>query len=119
MNNGYNTKAVISAWKAIGLPVAVPEHPFEPGRRWRFDFAWPALMVAVEVQGAVHGTGRRCPKCGQRKAGRHTRGAALKKEWEKLNTAAARGWRVLYCEPREVTATAFTDQLEEALFRQN
>lgn len=104
MANGYNTKLVLAAWRSIGLPAAVAEHQFEPGRRWRFDFAWPALRIAVEVQGGIWN------------GGRHTRGAALKQEWEKLNTAAARGWRILYCEPRAVTTAVFTDLLEEALF---
>lgn len=27
------------------------EFVFHPGRAWRFDFAWPALRVAVEIHG--------------------------------------------------------------------
>ena len=38
-------------------------------------------------------------------AGRHTRGAELLKEWEKLNTLASMGWRVLYCQPQDVCTT--------------
>ncbi len=31
------------------------EYPFAkyPGQRWRFDFAWPALMLAVHVNGGA------------------------------------------------------------------
>ena len=29
----------------------VREHRFHPTRRWRFDFAWPELKLAVEAEG--------------------------------------------------------------------
>jgi len=50
-------------------------------RRWRFDFAWPASRLAVEIDGgqwAPHG-------------GRHNTDG----DREKLNAAAALGWRVM------------------------
>lgn len=65
------------------LPPPVAEHRFDPARRWRFDFAWPDLMLAVEVEG---GTWR---------GGRHTRGSGFAKDCEKYNRAAALGWSVL------------------------
>lgn len=65
------------------LPPPVQEHTFAPPRRWRFDLAWPALMVAVEVDG------------GTWTQGRHTRGSGYELDCEKLNRAAALGWRVL------------------------
>lgn len=52
-------------------------------RRWRFDFCWPALMLAVEVEG------------GTWKNGRHTRGSGFERDAEKYNAAALLGWRVL------------------------
>lgn len=85
------------------MPVAVAEYRFELGRQWRFDFAWPAQRVALEVQGGIWTHGR------------HTRGTALKLEWEKLNAAAIKGWRVLYCEPREVTSAAIAEMIKQAL----
>jgi hypothetical protein len=39
------------------------EHRFHPVRRWRFDAAFPARKVAVELDGGIFA------------AGRHTRGA--------------------------------------------
>lgn len=75
--------------KALGLPLSVPEYRFAPPRRWRFDYAWVDEKVALEVQGGLF------------VAGRHSRGAALLKEHEKLNTAAAMGWRVIYCTPKQ------------------
>lgn len=78
--------------KAAGLPEPVPEYVFAAPRKWRFDYAWPDQKVALEVQGGLFIKGR------------HTQGSWLLKEHEKLNTAAALGWRVCYCTPTEFNA---------------
>ena len=85
------------------LPQPVAEHRFSPPRRWRFDWAWPDEKVALEVQGGVFVQGR------------HTRGAALLREHEKLNEAAAQGWRVLYVVPSQLESTVTLDLLRRAL----
>lgn len=85
------------------LPVPVAEHRFSPPRRWRFDWAWPDQKVALEVQGGLFVQGR------------HARGAALLKEHEKLNEAAAQGWRVLYVVPGQLDSTATLDCLRRTL----
>lgn len=59
------------------------EYRFHGLRRWRFDFAWPGRMLAVEVEG------------GQWVNGRHQRGKGYEDDCEKYNTAALMGWRVL------------------------
>lgn len=59
------------------------EYKFHPDRRWRFDFAFPSLMIAIEVEGGVW------------KMGRHTRGMGFKKDSEKYNAASLLGWRLL------------------------
>ena len=69
--------------RAVGIPDPVREYKFDPKRRWRADFAWPELMLLVEVEGG-HWTG-----------GRHTRGSGFDKDAEKYNEAALFGWRVL------------------------
>lgn len=99
----YNPAIVLAFWRSEHLPPAVTEYKFHPARKWRFDFAFVNEKLAVEVQGGIY-TG-----------GRHTRGAALKKEWEKLNLAAIMGWRILYCEPREVCGVPFARLLTAAL----
>lgn len=38
----------------FGLPAPVGEYVFLPRRKFRFDFAWPELRKAIEVQGMVH-----------------------------------------------------------------
>jgi hypothetical protein len=80
-----------------------PEFRFDPKRRWRFDYAWPDFKVALEVQGGIFIQGR------------HSRGAALLKEWEKLNRAAELGWRILYCQPDDLLKTATLAQLKRTL----
>ncbi len=74
-----------------GLPLPLPEHPFarDWGRRWRFDFAWPDLRLAVEVDGGIWIPG----------GGRHNRGAGYEADVEKLNVAVILGWRVLRFTP--------------------
>jgi hypothetical protein len=99
----YNPKLVFALWREMKLPAAVAEHPFCDGRKWRFDFAFPAQRVAVEVQGGVF------------MGGRHTRGAALLKEYEKWRAAAMLGWRILPCIPQEVCTTRFARELQAAL----
>jgi very-short-patch-repair endonuclease len=89
--------------RAVGLPPPVAEHRFHPVRRWRYDFAWIEQKVALEVQGAIF------------TAGRHTRGAALVKEHEKLNAAAALGWRVLFVTPKQIANGEALTVVESAL----
>jgi hypothetical protein len=89
--------------KAAGLPVPVAEYRFTMLRRWRFDWAWPTHRIALEVQGGIFIRGR------------HSRGAALLKEWEKLNTAAGLGYRILYCQPQDLLTEQTLNYLRAAL----
>lgn len=68
------------------------EFMFHDTRRWRFDFAWPAELLAVEVEGVSGGAG-----------GRHQRMAGYQKDLEKYNSAALAGWRVLRFSQAQVT----------------
>lgn len=71
---------------AAGVDV-VREHRFCPSRRWRFDYAVPSLMVALEVEGGVW-TG-----------GRHTSPRGFLNDIEKYNAAALLGWTVVRTTP--------------------
>lgn len=68
--------------RAAKLPEPVQEHRFHPTRRWRFDFAWPELMLAVEVEG------------GGWTNGRHTRGKGFSNDIQKYSEAMRLGWTV-------------------------
>jgi len=76
--------------RTAGIPGACLEHRFHPTRKWRFDAAWPALKLAVEVEGGAF------------VAGRHSRGAAFEADCEKYAEAAILGWTVLRVTPRHV-----------------
>jgi len=57
---------------------------FCPGRKWRFDFAFPEYKVAIEVEGGTS-FGKSY----------HSRGDGFEKDCRKYNTAARLGWIVL------------------------
>ncbi len=99
------------AIKAVGLPVPVRElrfdwccerprkehtnltlHLFHRGRDFRFDFAWPDHMLAVEIEG------------GTATGGRHVRPAGFERDAEKRNLAQLKGWCVLAFTRRMVTS---------------
>ena len=65
------------------LPQFVPEHMFHATRRWRFDFCWPSLMLACEVEGGIWTDSR------------HTRGKGFIEDCAKYGEAAILGWAVL------------------------
>ncbi len=57
----------------------VREFMFHGERAWRFDFAYPPLMLAIEVDGR----------------GRHQTPSGYNNDCQKLNAALELGWRVL------------------------
>ena len=65
-----------------GLPEPVGEYRFHATRRWRFDFAWPAHMVAVEIEGISPD------------GGRHQRLPGFLADCEKQEAALLAGWLV-------------------------
>ena len=78
--------------KAMNLPAPVPEYRFHPTRRWRIDWAWPDWKLGVEIEGGIFKAG----------GSRHNRGAGYRKDLEKYNELAVRGWRVLRFLPEQV-----------------
>ena len=73
-----------TAWRVYGngmQPVTEYQFAASIGRRWRFDFAWPSVKVAVEIDGGQYAF----------RGGRHATDA----DRDKLNHAACFSWRVL------------------------
>lgn len=88
----------LAAWRVIRdserehrawpWPEPEAEFVFHAERHWRFDWAWPARRVAVEVDGGQWAAG----------GGRH----GSDSDRVKLNHAAALGWRVLHFSPKQL-----------------
>jgi very-short-patch-repair endonuclease len=54
-----------------------------PGRRYRWDIAWPAQRLLVEIQGGIWSKGG------------HSTGVGITRDVEKANMAVWAGWRIL------------------------
>ena len=70
-------------WRLIDGEPPVRPYRFRPGRKSEFDFAWPIVKVAVEIEG------------GHYSRGRHVRPAGFQRDAEKYNAAVLLGWRLL------------------------
>ncbi len=93
----------LEALRQRQLPNPHREPRFHATRLWRFDYAWPAWSLALEVDGGIW------------RQGRHTRGAGWLKDTEKLNCAASMGWRLLRCTPQMLCTEEFLAVLKAAL----
>lgn len=79
----------------------VREYKFHPERKWRFDFAFPAEKLAVEIEGGVFS------------GGRHGRGLGFINDCIKYNAAVKLGWRVLrYSTDMVISGDAMNDVME-------
>ena len=77
--------AMLQQLRAVGLDAGVErQYRFHPSRQWRADFAWPAQMLMLEVEG------------GTWSGGRHTRGPGFEQDCIKGAAALLAGWRVLH-----------------------
>ncbi|MEH8253387.1 hypothetical protein [Aeromonas veronii] len=74
----------------VGFPDPATELVFHPKRKWRFDYAWPTRMIALEVHGGIHS------------GGRHTRGRGFVEDRAKMNEATLLGWTVLEVTPEHI-----------------
>jgi len=62
----------------------VEEHRFDKERRFKFDFAIPAMMIAVEFEGGIF-----------IQNSSHNSAKMLTKDTDKYNLAQSLGWKVL------------------------
>ena len=88
---------------AADLPMPEREYRFDASRRWRFDFAWPKHLIAVEIEGGIWNNGA------------HVRGEHYISDCRKYNTAVSHGWRVfrltgeMLAEGVELVASALSE----------
>jgi len=78
------------AFNAYNLPAPEPEYKFCPTRRWRIDYAYPGINLAIEIEGGAYTRGR------------HTRGAGFIADMEKYNALTEAGWALLRYPPNRV-----------------
>lgn len=72
------------------LPSPVREYAAIPGRRYRWDFAWPEQRVLVEINGGTYA------HMG------HSTGIGIARDYEKNNLAVLAGWRTFAFDRRMV-----------------
>lgn len=68
------------------IPEYVEELQFHPKRKWRFDWAIPSLMLAIEYEGVFNA---------KKGKSRHTTVMGYTGDCDKYNAAVKLGWRVL------------------------
>lgn len=74
------------------LPQPVREYRF---KKWRFDFAWPVLKIAIEIDGGTFA------------GGNHVRGMGYQRDCMKNNAAQVEGWAVLRADREMVGSEDF------------
>jgi very-short-patch-repair endonuclease len=84
-----------------GFPAPTPEYKFHETRRWRFDYAFLDVKLAVELEGGIWTKGR------------HTRGKGFSNDMQKYNSASELGWTLLRYEPTKIDF----DQIEKTYNR--
>ncbi len=95
----------INRIERAGLPAPVREFYFAKPRMWRFDFAWPDLQVAVEIEGGTWSYRTRG----------HTSGLGYAANLEKYNAATLLGWWVLRFNDHGVKDGVLVTELARAL----
>lgn len=89
--------------RAYGLE-PVREYQFTPTRKFKFDFAWPDKMLAVEVEGGT--------RFG---LSRHSQGDGFERDCVKYNLAALEGWKVFRFTTRMVHSGEAINAVRAAL----
>lgn len=93
----------------------VVEFEFHPEHKYRFDYCWPAVKVALEVEGGLFG-GKDAK--GRQYKGAHSSISGMLRDLAKYNGAAIHGWRVLRVTPDQLFTQGTVDMLVAVLGRQ-
>ena len=74
------------------LKIDIPEkeYKFDKDRKWRADYAWPNIKLAVELEGGIYTKGR------------HVRGKGYENDLEKYNSMIINGWVLLRYTPSKI-----------------
>jgi very-short-patch-repair endonuclease len=98
--------------RAVDFPEPKREYRFHKIRKFLFDFAWPIMKIAVEIEGGTYGfknqkTGRFV------RSGRHSRGIGFHNDCIKYNLAAIDGWIVIRGDSKMVKSGELLSHLED------
>lgn len=87
-----------------GLPRPEAEFRFAAPRRWRFDWAFPSVKVAIEYQGGNY-FGK----------GGHNSIRGLQNDYEKFTEAALRGWMLILVDSQTVRDKRAVEWVKRAM----
>lgn len=80
--------------QASNIQEPIRQYRFDLKRKWMFDFAWPAVFIAVEIEGAIWKGRGFGSKPSDNKGGAHSHPLGILRDIEKYNAAARAGWRI-------------------------
>ncbi len=86
---GFNEAIFFRLLEITGLPKPEAEYRFDKIRRFRFDYAYPSIKLALEIEGGIY----------TKQAHGSIKG--ILRDIEKYNLAVMQGWRVLRIIPDE------------------
>lgn len=82
-------------WRCLNAPPLKREYYFAKPRMWRFDFADPDKMIAIELDGGLRKRiFKRKDGTTYESTGRHNTAEGYESDCEKFFEAARQGWRV-------------------------
>lgn len=109
MEHSYLEEQFMRLVQRYELRTPVREHKFHPERKWRFDFAWPEIKLAVEIDGGTFG--------GEKMLGNHAVGKRYQQDCIKQNAALLNGWVVLRADREMVNTDEFGQTVKLMILR--
>jgi hypothetical protein len=91
-------------WRAMQEQAKpIPQYPFMPSRKWRYDYGWPDYGLLVDIDGGTYSRGA------------HARGGGIENDREKDANAVIRGWAVMRFTSKQVKSQKAVEWVEAYL----
>jgi hypothetical protein len=104
MSKSYLEKIALAMIEEAGLPMPEREVKFCEHRKFRFDFCWPDIKLALEVDGGVF-----------MKVSGHTSGVGVTANIEKMNEATLAGYQVIRATKAHMISGQMIEWLKRAM----